>query len=159
MPTGIGSDIYALISGIKTVIDTIATGIAKLAAEITVGGGLKVNGAVTTSGTVTEASAANILAALNKIVPVTSSEYATTTSTAADAEIVLATQHIDTTNGVIVSISQDTYILLAQTTGGATTTSMIFKAGTHYIPFTFTHLVHKAVTSNGTITLIGKYVA
>jgi len=115
MPTGIGSEIYALISGIKTVIDTI--------------------------------------------VPVTSSEYATTTSTAADAEIILATQHIDATNGVIVSISQDTYILLAQTTGGATTTSMIFKAGTHYIPFTFTHLVHKAVTTNGTITLIGKYVA
>lgn len=159
MPTGIGSEIYALISGIKTVIDTIATGIAKLAAEITVGGGLKVNGAVTTSGTVTEASAANILAALNKIVPVTASEYAAATSTASAAEIVLASQHIDSTNGVVVSISEDTFLYFGQTTGGTATASMIFKAGTHYIPFTFTHLVHKAVTTNGTITLIGKYVA
>lgn len=95
---------------------------------------------------------------LQQLVPVISSEYATTTSTSADAEIVLATQHIVATNGVIMSVSQDTYVLLAQATGGATTTSMIFKAGTHYIPFTFTHLVHKAVSSNGTITLIGKYV-
>lgn len=96
--------------------------------------------------------------ALDAMKPVVAGQYSAATG-AADAEIVLATQSISASNGLLISISEDTLIAFKQATGGATTANDIFKAGTHYLPFTCTHIVHKQSTAAGTITVIGKSTA
>lgn len=137
----------------------IKTAVEKVAAEVSVGSGIKVNGAVTTSGTVTEASAASILTALGTLQPVALAQYEAATATGSDSEIVLATQSISSTNGLLVSVETDTRLKFAQATGGATSANGVFKAGTHYIPFTCTHIVHQADASAGCIVVIGKSTA
>lgn len=75
---------------------------------------------------------------------------------AADATITLATAGISGSRGIMVVVSNATFLSFD---GDATTANDIFPAGSHFIPFRVVSVIHKqGAGGSGTVTIIGMAV-